>query len=71
MKTSKNIRVLLNFLSLHDIEIMSYGLAPNPWGFCYEAPPCTPKRVHKRLNKMFDELSESEEKELKARVFDL
>ena len=52
----------------YEIEIVSYGLAPNPNGFCYEAED-VPSEVHEELSALLDSLSERETTELRRIVF--
>lgn len=60
---------LLEFMQEHEIEIVSYGLAPNPWGFCYEAPEGTSKTVHNKMNDLLNNLTGPQEALLKREVF--
>ena len=45
----------------HDIEIVSFGLSPNPNGFCYETPerPIN-KKVLIKLDELLDSLNSEE-----------
>jgi hypothetical protein len=57
---------IINHLYESNIELVSYGLAPNPWGFCYETGESTTTTQAKQLDVMLDGLSDSDELELKA-----
>jgi hypothetical protein len=35
---TKQIKVIAEILEQFNIELISYGLAPNPNGFCFETP---------------------------------
>lgn len=49
--------------NIESLELVSYGLAPNPTGFCYERYG---KVYHEReLNELLDELSDEDEETLK------
>lgn len=70
MKKPHNaLLVVLNILSEGDFEIVSYGLAPNPNGFCYEfiGDGKRNKTKEKRLSDALDELTPLQEKILKSR----
>lgn len=47
-----------------NIELISYSLAPNPNGFCYESSES--KIINEKLDQLLNELSEKEEKVLKG-----
>ncbi len=64
---SPALRKVLSFASDWNIEIVSYGLAPNPNGFCFEADDTVPRDIKIKFSKMLDGLTESEENELKER----
>lgn len=59
------------------IEIVSYGLVPNPNGFCFEVSDFyfdeedtkEYKEAATRLNELLESLSPAEEKELRKIVF--
>ena len=69
MRNQKRIEQLFEFMGEHNIELVSHGLAPNPNGFCYEAPDNTPKSVHKKVNSMLNALTKSEEQEIVKNTF--
>lgn len=66
---SPAVRKVLSFASDWNIEIVSYGLAPNPNGFCFECDDSVPDSVRIKFSNMLDGLTTSEENELKERVF--
>lgn len=57
---SKNVEEILCLCLDHDIEIVSYGLAPNPNGFCYEAPENASSAACRRLSSLLDALTKKE-----------
>lgn len=59
---------IINLCVLHNINIVSYGLAPNPFGFCYEVEN-TSCAAAKKLDELLDSLSEEQELELKKVIF--
>lgn len=60
---------ILRFCQFHDIQLVSYGLAPNPNGFCYERSKHTPAEACKLLEIMLETLTAAQTEELKAKVF--
>lgn len=62
------VQQILYLCALHNIEIVSYGLAPNPNGFCYEIGD-TPIAAVEELENLLDSLTKSEENMLKSEVF--
>lgn len=52
-----------------DMEIISYGLAPNPNGFCFERSDKTSNKKVKELSKLLDQLTKEEERQLKQLIF--
>jgi hypothetical protein len=66
---SKTIAALVEILDDGEFELVSYGLAPNPDGFCYEfsGDGKRDKVQETRLNNLLDSLNESEERLIKAR----
>lgn len=68
MKQS-NVEKLFEYMGEHGIELVSHGLAPNPNGFCYEAPDNTPKSVHNKVNKLLNSLTKAEEREIINNTF--
>ena len=70
MKTlSKRVRKLLTFMFENDLEIVSYGLGPNPNGFCFENHGKASKKVLKYVSKELDSLTNIEIKEIREAVF--
>ena len=70
MKTiPAQITKIINMLELYDCEIVSYGLAPNPNGFCFEASESTTQDQVKALSKALDQLTSKEEQFLKNLIF--
>lgn len=51
------------------IEIVSYGLAPNPNGFCFESCDDSTEREVKQMNDLLESLSTKEENVLRAQLF--
>ena len=69
MNTLKIARII-DLLNENEIEIVSYGLAPNPSGFCYELMnDDTPIEVLKELNTLLDSLNTSEVSKLRKMLF--
>jgi hypothetical protein len=71
MTTSKRIQTVLDLLDKLDAELVSYGLAPNPNGFCYEISDyrnIIPEDEFK-LNEALEDLTIKEEQELRKLVF--
>jgi len=70
MKPSPKIASILEFCTVNNIEIVSYGLAPNPNGFCYELPEeCDGTDAGNILHILLDSLTSAEERELRKLVF--
>jgi hypothetical protein len=70
MYTKQNkIEKILWFLAENSIEIVSYGLAPNPNGFCFELFGEASQNDAKELSSMLDALTSKEELELRRAVF--
>ncbi len=67
----KSLEQLVDFCSLHDIELVSYGLAPNPNGFCYEVGDSTCAADCDILDSWLDGLTSKQELELRQLVFGL
>lgn len=60
---------ILKFCAKHDIEIVSYGIAPNPFGFCYEAGEEASAAACRKLDAMLESLTEREEQMLRKAIF--
>jgi hypothetical protein len=65
MKTTLN--EVLDMMEEHDIVIVSFGLAPNPFGFCFESDE--PAAIKQKFSKLLDSLTEKEEQTLRHAVF--
>lgn len=66
---SPAVRKVIAFIQDNDIALVSYGLAPNPWGWCFEVSDNTPKSASRTLGRMLDGLSNKETKELRQWAF--
>lgn len=69
-KVTKAVDRLVEIFSFYDIELVSYGLAPNPFGFCYEKHEELSEKLEKELNTLLNGLSTQEEKVLKEILWD-
>lgn len=65
---SNRINAILEFCEENNIEIISYGLAPNPNGFCFEYDDRVTDCVEK-LDELLDSLSSIEVSELRKILF--
>lgn len=65
------VNKITELMSETGFEIVSYGLAPNPNGFCYEVPYERGMDLEARtmMDRLLDQLTRAEEEELKALVF--
>lgn len=68
MSNSK-LDAILEFCSDNSIEIVSYGLAPNPNGFCYELCGDACRDEAMQLDKMLAALTTKQEAELRKIIF--
>lgn len=66
---SPKVEKILEICSRQDIEIVSFGLAPNPWGFCFEIGEDTSEKAVQKINDLLNSLNEKEESELKKWIF--
>lgn len=66
---SKRVKQILKLCEKTGIVIVSHGLAPNPFGFCFERGEQTKKTDCKKMNDLLDGLSGDEETELKSLIF--
>lgn len=64
MKLSK-VEKILKFGLENNLEIVSYGLAPNPNGFCYERHGKQDERVEKYFWQQLESLNKNEIEEMK------
>lgn len=62
---SRNVIKLLSFGFENDLEIVSYGLAPNPFGFCFESHGKASERAKQWFSRELECLSASEIKEVR------
>ena len=60
---------ILAFAAEHDFEIVSYGLAPNPNGFCFESHGDATIEQMQKFSKMLNALSSDDIKRLRKAVF--
>lgn len=67
--TSQKVSKLLRYCRDHNVEIVSYGLQPNPNGFCYEIIAKKSRVNLDQLDAMFDGLNGDQEQELRHIVF--
>ena len=65
----KKLDKIVQYMSESGIELVSYGLAPNPNGFCYETSDETTKANCLELNDMLASLTKAEEKQLIMGLF--
>lgn len=63
------IKRILEHCDIYGIEIVSFGLAPNPWGFCFEASEDTPEKAIVQLHRWLDGLTKDQIEELRKEVF--
>jgi hypothetical protein len=64
------VNKLLQLMFDNNIEIVSYGIAPNPNGFCFEVHnPRAPAHVIKYVSKELDSLNQDQVQLLKSIVF--
>lgn len=60
MKHNRAIDELEDLLESGDINLISFGLAPNPFGFCFEVSEGAKKEQIERVSKLLDGLDENE-----------
>ena len=66
---SPAVKQVLDYCKRHDIKIVSWGLAPNPFGFCFERGASTSNKACVELSRMLDGLTGMQEQELRHEVF--
>lgn len=66
---SNKIKAILSLCEESGIQIISYGLAPNPFGFCFERGDETTKAQCKEMSRLLDSLSETDEAKLRKIIF--
>lgn len=70
MTLTPKVQKLLQFSLDHNLEIVSYGLAPNPNGFCYEVHDDeTDCEVKRRFEYLLNTLTEDEIGQVRKAVF--
>ena len=62
------VKQIIEYCRLWNITIVSYGLAPNPNGFCFEKPDSVSDSVAYKLDKMLNALNSDEEVQLRKAV---
>lgn len=67
---SLKIKKLLQFGLDNNLEIMSYGFAPNPNGFCFENHGNASNKVLKYFSDQLDALDCEETEELRKVLFE-
>lgn len=66
---SKQVKQILRLCDDTGAVIVSYGLAPNPFGFCFERGDDMTDAQAKALSELLDGLSGHEETELRRLAF--
>lgn len=66
---NQKLQKILQFALDNDLEIVSYGLAPNPNGFCFESHGKASETAKRWLTKELERLNKSEVEILKSWVF--
>lgn len=72
MTPSKNVQTVLDLCQDYGFEIVSFGLAPNPNGFCFEMPDEVDSFTEDaavELVRHLNALSSTEEQELRKLIF--
>lgn len=65
---SQRVKKLLKFMLDNDLEIVSYGLAPNPFGFCFESHGKASDKIKKHVSKQLESLTKLEVNEIRKAV---
>lgn len=68
-QTLKQVTDLIRFGLDNNLEIVSHGLAPNPWGFCFESHGKASEEVKQAFSKRLETLSKEQVELVKAMVF--
>lgn len=63
------VQAVIQYALDHDIQIISFGLAPNPNGFCFEASDNTSETALAVFDDMLNQLSAHHEERLRKIVF--
>ena len=69
MNLSRKVKEIIQIGLDHDLEIISYGLAPNPNGFCFEDHGGASDKTLMHFNDLLDALTKAEIDELRKAVF--
>lgn len=69
MKLSSKVKHLIQFGLDNNLEIVSYGLAPNPNGFCFESHGDASETIVRHFAKLLESLTTDEVAELRKAVF--
>jgi hypothetical protein len=70
-RLSPKVQAIMEYALEHGFELTSFGLEPNPFGFCYETHPDAENGEepgldeHQYFNSLLYALNESEELELR------
>lgn len=64
----EEVNRVIEFMQDHDLEIVSFGLAPNPNGFCFESPKGTSEAIKRKCSRMLDSLSQEAEEMLRGKL---
>jgi hypothetical protein len=55
------VEKILDFMIQNNVELISHGLAPNPFGFCFEVHnPKTPDHVLRYIDQELESLNSEE-----------
>jgi len=71
-KQRADIRVckdLIQFGLNNGLEIVSFGLAPNPWGWCFESHEDASSEVKMLFSKRLNRLTKEQTEIMKGKVF--
>lgn len=66
---TRKVKKLLRFGFENNLKIISYGLAPNPDGFCFESHGKASQKVQKYFHNKLESLTESEIIKVKNAIF--
>ena len=67
--SNKKLNQIFEFCDESGIEIVSFGLAPNPNGFCFERGDDSSNSDCARMNDLLESLSPSDERALRREIF--
>lgn len=65
--TGYRLDKILDMLESYDIEIVTYGIAPQPNGFCFESTEN--KKINKRFSMLLNGLSVDDTQKLRNYLF--